>query len=118
MSAGRPARYKTIEELQEMIDLYFEENEEYPTITGLALFLGFESRQSFYDYEKVKKFSYTIKKARLQVENSYEISLRKNGRSGDIFALKNFGWRDNQNIDLTSDGEKLPISVNINGKKS
>jgi hypothetical protein len=35
-----------------------------------------------------------INHAKLRIENSYELSLRKNGRSGDIFALKNFGWSD------------------------
>ena len=32
--------------------------------------------------------------ARLIVENSYEMELRKEGRTGTIFALKNFGWKD------------------------
>lgn len=95
-------KYKTDKELQEIIDLYFIENPEYPTISGLALFLGFESRQSFYDYEKNEIHSYTIKRARLRIENSYEESLRKHGRSGDIFALKNFGWKDTQDIKVES----------------
>ena len=114
---GRPPKYKTPEELNKEIELYFAENEDYPTITGLAYHLGFESRQSFYDYEKRKKFSYTIKRARLKIENSYETSLRKQGRSGDIFALKNFGWRDSQDMDITSGGDKLPVNISINGIK-
>ena len=35
------------------------------TITDLCLYLGFSSRQSFYDYEKREDFSYIIKRARM-----------------------------------------------------
>lgn len=64
------------------------------TITGLCLYLGFESRQSFYDYEKRQEFSYLIKRARLLVENKYEKSLSGKEVVGAIFALKNMGWVD------------------------
>lgn len=65
------------------------------TITGLALFLGFCSRQSFYDYEKKRKFAYTIKRARLKVEQEYEKKLTTSSSpTGSIFALKNLGWKD------------------------
>ena len=99
-----PIKYDTPEELNEKIEEYFDslENEIDITITGLVLYLGFESRQSFYDYEKKEEYSYTIKKARTRIENSYEKYLRKYGRSGDIFALKNFGWKDKTEIDLNT----------------
>lgn len=70
-----------------------------PTITGLALFLGFASRQSFYDYEKDGLFSYAIKRARLKIESQYEKALHYNNPTGAIFALKNFGWSDKLEID-------------------
>jgi hypothetical protein len=78
------------------------------TITGLCLFLGFESRQSFHDYAKRDGFSYAIKRARLRIENEYE----KNGiyaRSPafHIFALKNLGWVDSQSVDHTTKGESI-----------
>ena len=111
MSTGRPRMYETAEELQKAIDKYFKEakpkkkpnSDEYifncPTITGLAYALGFESRQSLYDYEKNSQFSYTIKKARLRIENQYEINLSNPFMkpAGSIFALKNIGnWKDKQ----------------------
>lgn len=114
---GRPPIYDTPEELQEKIDLYFREGVKQktvvigkapnnyevqipvPTITGLCIFLGFESRQSFYDYEKREGFSYTIKKARLFIENEYEEMLAVGNTTGAIFALKNFGWVDKQEIE-------------------
>ncbi len=94
--AGRPAMYETPDEMQDAIDKYFIENE-IITITGLALWLGFEDRQSLYDYEKKPEFTCIIKRARLRVENSYEMRLiTSQSPTGAIFALKNMGWKDKQ----------------------
>ena len=90
--------YETPEELQAAISDYINSNTGKLTITGLAYHLGFESRQSFYDYEKRENFSYTIKRARLFIENEYEKLLISNNTTGAIFALKNFGWTDKQEI--------------------
>jgi len=115
---GRPPLFKSNEELKKAIEKYFKSGMkkkkievkrgnksevieiEVPTITGLALFLGFESRQSFYDYEKSGVFSYTIKKARLTIEQNYEELLQTSAPTGAIFALKNFGWIDTKQIDI------------------
>lgn len=108
--------YKTPEELQKAIEKYFKKCPDFkimltktgekieiptPTITGLAYALGFESRQSFYDYEKRKLFSYTIKRARLFIEKNYESMLHTQGYPGAIFALKNFGWTDKTEQTIT-----------------
>ena len=98
-------KYKTDKELQKAIDEYFTEVEgkkdHKPTITGLMLSLGFCDRQSFYDYEKTGKHSCTIKKARLRIEQEYEQRLHTGQPTGAIFALKNFGWVDKQEQDVT-----------------
>lgn len=96
---GRPPLFTFEEDCQKMIDRYFSENKTKPTITGLALYMGFASRQSFYDYEKSGEFSYTIKRARLRIENKYEEALHGTSPTGAIFALKNFGWTDKQEIE-------------------
>ncbi len=104
---GRPLMFKTPEELENKIEEYFIwiiEEESFVTITGIALFLGFESRQSFYDYAKLPQFTYAIKKARMRVENSYEICLMKGSPTGAIFALKNMGWTDKSEIEQTVSG--------------
>lgn len=91
------AFFETPEQMQELIDAYFvacDKDKTPLTITGLALALGFCSRQSIYDYEKRHVYSYTIKRARLTVEQSYELDLRTQYSSGPIFALKNLGWSD------------------------
>lgn len=116
MPTGSPF-YTSAEEMQDAIKGYFDNcprkrtiyvkvgKDEYipvevsqPTITGLALHLGFCSRQSLYDYEDKPDFSYTVKKARLFIEREYEEQLLINP-TGAIFALKNFGWTDKQTID-------------------
>jgi len=134
---GRPPNFSTVEELRNMAIEYFELfNEETtkeqrkargiqvyenrPTITGITLFLGFQDRRSFYDYEKVEGFSHAIKTIRTQIENLYENMLgTRAGTVGAIFALKNMSWSDKQEIDHTSGGEKLQqplINLNLDGE--
>jgi len=101
MAAGRPPLFDSEEKLQIAINEYFNAlGTDQPTITGLALYLGFESRQSFYDYEKEIEFSYTIKRARLRIESNYEQSLFSRNPTGPIFALKNLGWKDKTETDV------------------
>jgi hypothetical protein len=114
---GRPPLFETPEELQEAINKYFNEginkkkivtgkadNKQVteipiPTISGLCYYIGFESRQSFYDYEKKDGFTYTIKRARLFIEQEYEEQLQIGNTIGAIFALKNMGWIDKNEIE-------------------
>jgi hypothetical protein len=94
---ARPRKYNDENELQEEVLKYFEqckESNERPTVTGLALFLGFASKQSLYDYEKNDKFSYPIKRALTMIECELEKRLENQSVSGIIFALKNMGWTD------------------------
>lgn len=113
---GRPPFYKTVKELQSKVDEYFNGNAnkkkiiigeteiDIPvyTICGLAYYLGFESRQSFYSYEKHEVFSYTIKRARLRIEMSYEQNLTFQNATGSIFALKNMDWKDQTEVKTDS----------------
>ena len=94
---GQHAKWEDPEEFEKKVDEYFE-TEERPTWSGLAYYLGFESRQSLQDYKSKEGFSYPIKKALLRIEIMYEANLSKMNTSGSIFALKNFGWKDTQQI--------------------
>lgn len=115
---GRPLKFKTLQELQEAVDNYFNTcpKDEW-TITGLAMELD-TYRSVLIDYgsgkydQEDREFSYTIKKAKQKVENGYEIDLKKAGRTGTIFALKNFDWKDKTETDLTSGGK--PVNWNEN----
>ncbi|CAD0220346.1 terminase small subunit [Chryseobacterium sp. JV274] len=83
---------------------------EEPTMTGLAMYLGFESRQSLYDYGKKDGFSYPIKRALLEVENNYEKGLFGDKVVGVIWGLKNMGWTDKTETKLTGDPDN-PVEI-------
>ena len=112
MPAGRPLKWQSVDEIIPLIEKYFKDTprEEW-TITGIALALD-TSRNTLMEYEGKDEFSNTIKKAKEMVENSYELDLKKYGRSGTIFALKNFDWKDRTESDLTSKGEKIEVIIN------
>ena len=117
---GRPPKYETADQLETKIGEYFVggyrtrsaivgnkkdgyKKVEIPaiTISDLVIFLGFCDRASFYDYEKNPEFSSTIKKARTLIEREYEQLLVTQSPTGAIFALKNFGWVDKQDVDIS-----------------
>lgn len=103
--------YHDADELEKAIDVYFSETpEEKITLTGLILHLGI-SKETFYEYAKRDEYKKPVNQARLRIENSYELSLKDKGRTGDIFALKNFGWRDQQEI--TADIKQTNITVSL-----
>lgn len=88
----------TPDELSKKIDKYFDTTPtEDITITGLCIYLNI-NKDTFYEYNKKPEFKNITEMARLKVEHAYELSLRHYGRAGDIFALKNFGWRDKQEL--------------------
>ena len=123
---GRPPMFSDPDMLQEKINEYFDTGRDTRTIaTGngtveipvyticdLAYFLGFESRQSLYDYEDKIKFTYIIKRARLKIESKYEQNLQFNNATGSIFALKNMAWYDRQEL-TGKDGKDLNAKVTI-----
>ena len=108
---GRKPLFATPEQLQKSIDEYFELPDDKKTTTGLAYHLGFESRQSFYDYEKDSLFSYTIKRARLRIESIYEGILQGNNSTGSIFALKNLGWHDKTELTGNEGKDLFPPNI-------
>lgn len=103
MAGGRPPKFRSAKQHQQKIDQYFDacdaKNEHY-TITGLTMGLGFISRTSLMDYmdrnQGKEKFANIIKRAKLRIENAYEKNMTDPKPTESIFVLKNFGWRDVQ----------------------
>jgi hypothetical protein len=121
---GRPRLYKTPEEFEAKVYEYQEyckEAKEPVTWTGLALFLGFSSRQSIDEYQHYDGFSDSVKKAKLFVEWHYEMRLNGGQPTGAIFALKNMGWADRQEFDHSSTDRSMSptrielVAPNVNG---
>lgn len=115
---ARPPKYKTVDALQAAIDAYFEDcqgkplvddkgnavTDKYgepvivgahpPTVTGLALALGFTNRQSLLNYQGKKQFLDTITRAKSRCEEYAESRLfDRDGARGAQFSLEhNFRW--------------------------
>lgn len=129
--------YKTKEEIQEKIDAYFDACEGRPlidgegnpmldkwgnpimvgvkplTITGLALALGFNSRQALLNYQGREEFNDTITRAKAKVEQYAEERLfDKDGANGAKFSLANNfeGWKEKQSIEADVSSE---MTINI-----
>lgn len=136
---GAPPMYKTVEEMQEKIELYFKDCEGrvytdadgqpvydkygYPlvvdrkplTITGLALALGFNSRQALLNYQAKAEFNDTILRAKARVEQYAEERLfDKDGANGAKFSLANNfeGWKEKQQIEADVNSE-MNISIEL-----
>ncbi len=140
---GRPLAFDPedggVELMQERIDAYFKEcagrvltnpdgqvmRDKYGvpiivdakplTITGLALAIGFNSRQSLMNYQGKPEFFDTIKRAKAKVEQYAEERLfDKDGANGAKFSLANNfeGWREKQSIEADVKNE-VTISVEL-----
>jgi len=135
---SRPLKFKTLKELQNKIDEYFDycdnktkeihsdklggaivpDPEPY-TMAGLAYYLDL-SRKSLINYKRRGKYLHAIKRARRRIEA--DVERRMNGRdtftAGLIFNAKNnFGWRDEKFVDKTVRKAKplLDVLHNNNG---
>lgn len=133
---GRPPKFKTKEEIQEKIDAYFKECEgevlkdkdgnpmlnkwgnpiffrqRPPTVTGLALALGFTTRLSLINYQGKKEFMNTITRAKTQIEEYTEQRLfDKDGSNGAQFSLRNnfSGWNEHSKSELDEQEQKARI---------
>jgi hypothetical protein len=130
MKVGRPLKFKTVQELQEKIDEYFEycdnktkkihseklgdmivpDPEPY-AMSGLAYYLDI-GRRTLINYKRRDEFLPTIKKARRKIEA--DVERRMNGKDtftpGLIFnSINNFGWKQKNETDLTSNGQSIVI---------
>lgn len=96
-----PNKWNNPQEMEPKIKKYFDETPiDEITLTGLCIALD-TNKQTLSDYQKKEDFKHLITMAKVKIENAYELSLRKHGRSGDIFALKNFGWSDRQELEIS-----------------
>jgi hypothetical protein len=91
-------KYSRPGDLQKKVDEYFEVTPiTEVTIAGLALHCGL-TRQGLSLYEKRKEFKDVVEMAKERVAHIYELRLVKSGNTAMIFALKNMGWYDKQDI--------------------
>jgi len=131
---GSSPRYTSVEQVEGLIEQYFTDCEgkiltdadgnpiltkfgqpvivgqKPPTMTGLALALGFESRTSLWNYKGKKEFRKAIQLATSRIEQYTEERLfDRDGARGAQFVLShNFkGWKDEEK----SSGEVTKIEI-------
>ena len=126
-SAIKPPRFESAKALQEKVDGYFEDCAGHiltdettgfpvvhpktgmpvivdmrpPTMSGLALFLGFSSREGLMRYAGKKEYVDIIVRAKSRIEQCYEERLfDKEGANGAKFALQNNfkGWQESAKV--------------------
>ena len=96
---GRPKAFKSVKEVEEKINAYFnycEEKDKPYTMSGLAYYLGID-RKTLLNYSKNEEYFHTIKKARDKVQMQLEENALSNKANPTftIFNLKNnFDWKD------------------------
>ncbi len=86
-----------------------------PTVTGLALALGFASRTSLLNYQHKAGFEEVVTRAKSRVEQYTEERLfDREGVQGAKFSLANNfkGWVEKQDINMGNQ-EGAPFEVNI-----
>lgn len=103
---GRPPKWESPEELQTLIDKYFElceAKDELPFITEMCVYLD-TSRKVLLEYENKKEFSNAIKRAKAKCEAAIEKNMLTNkfNATASIFNLKNnYGWEERTKVDNT-----------------
>jgi hypothetical protein len=103
MPKGHPRKWKSPQELQEKIEGYYQhcdEKDKPLTIAGLALWLDCD-RKTLWNYGEQEDYFPIIKRARDHVITSLEERIAKEGKAGQIFLAKNYGYTDTQQINAT-----------------
>lgn len=93
---SRPPIFETPEEFTAVAEKYFSEQEakDKPfTVNGLALALGM-TRETLLRYAEKDGFSDAVKAVRARLEDHWESRLAGPNAAGTIFWLKNQGWSD------------------------
>ncbi len=124
-----PLKFPTVKCLKDKIDAYFNECDKTKMpycITGICLELDM-SRQTLLSYEKCIELDWlkrldnttrlafmdTIQKAKLRCQNYAEKQLLNplctKSPIGSIFALKNYGWADRQEIVQTNNNINVTL---------
>lgn len=138
MLTGRPRKYDTPDEMAERIDAYFDACDNHYqevrkkdkngdevvdtihkprpyTMAGLAIFLGFSSRRSLFNYKSYDGYGELIEAALTRIEEQRNVQLVSGqGQCGGlIFDLKNnHGWKDERHE--TSD-VNVSGNIHVNG---
>lgn len=133
--AGRPPKYRSVKQLEAKIEAYFDsckgtkmideetgkpviykgfpvyEGQRPPTVTGLALALGFATRASLLEYQGKPQFEDAITRAKSRIEQYTEERLfDRDGSAGARFSLQNnfHRWKTEKEVTFNpAEGEAV-----------
>ena len=117
---GNPRRWRSAKALQAAVDAYFEECSEkgrVPSVAGLALALGFMSRQALARYtdrmheENDDDYVVIVTSAKTRIEEAnIQLAYNKEASAGARFMLQNgFNYSEKQEIGLNSNTIKVEL---------
>lgn len=117
---GNPRRWRSAKALQKAVDDYFAECEErgrVPSVAGLALALGFMSRQALYRYTDRENennsddYVTIITRAKLRIEEeNIQLAYNRDASAGARFVLQNgFNYSEKQDIGLNSNKIRVEL---------
>ena len=117
---GNPRRWRSAKALQAAVDAYFEEcseNGRVPSVAGLALALGFMSRQALARYtdrmheENNDDYVVIVTSAKTRIEEAnIQLAYNKEASAGARFMLQNgFNYSEKQEIGLNSNTIKVEL---------
>ena len=112
-AGGRPPKFESVEELEECIEKYKQyllDEDKPPTMAGLAYYTGID-RKTLFNYNKKDEFFPTIKNFVDFVKMTYEETAINNSSSGIIFLMKNYGYVDKTEQDITTQGDKITNQI-------
>lgn len=93
-----------------------------PTMTGLALALGYSDRQELFAAAAPRddRLAAALRRAKTMVEMHYETQLCERAAAGAVFALKNSGWRDDADpADADAAPARLPdVTIRLVGPEN
>ena len=129
--AGRPPKIPSVEQAERISSDYFadcDKKSEIYTMTGLAIAFDIE-RTTLLDYYTEnhsntnadkdilnRQISLAIKRAVKKVAKAWELLLSSRTPVGAIFWLKNHGWSDRVEQDITSKGQAISPNVVMFGQ--
>jgi len=126
---GQPRKIQSIDKMEELIDEYFIDICGYsvigetvkfkpPTVTGLALHLGFTSRRALLNYEGYgPEYKRVLRQAKLYIENTLEegsLTGDLNHKSCEFNLKNNYDWKEKTALEI---GNAPDRNFNINFTK-
>jgi len=107
--------FESADALMEKVEEYFDNTPvKEQTRAGLCVYLGItkETLNNYRNGTQGDEMAQVVLWAYTRLENKYELDLNyKPNPTGPIFALKQYGWKDNQEVEAKVSGFEIVCNV-------